>query len=190
MESGVSGLRAKVPSMGAYTHVLEYDGGELVTEMPRRVEPYEFANPLHRFNGESQWALMLASLPAGKSYADVLKAGDGWTNYLQAAGSGPDAITVEIRKPGGKQWGAKWVRYVVGHPHDGDAPIDVAIELPESTQMLARYEVFDADEAARLFSTYHQTGDIPAQYTLRPVEGYTTDGTIIDLRDGFPRRVE
>ena len=89
-------------------------------------------------------------------------------------------MTMEIRKRGGQDWGASWVRYVIGHPHRGPAVLDVAITLPRSTEMIARSEVFDADEAATLFDAYYQTGNVPAEYTLRPVEGYTEDDGYID----------
>ncbi|HUH72513.1 MAG TPA: hypothetical protein VLZ05_28940 [Mycobacterium sp.] len=171
-------------------YVLEYDGGVLVSEISIRRDISTFANPLRGFNGDDQWALSLAPLPPGQCYADVLEAGDYSTDYIQAAGSGPDAITVEIRKPRGRQWGTDWVRYVIGHPHNDDAPLDVAITLPASTQMVSRHEVFNADEAAQLFDIYYKSADIPPQHAPRPIEGYTTDGTIIDLRDGVPRRLE
>jgi hypothetical protein len=48
--------------------------------------------------------------------------------------------------------------------------------------MVSAAEVFAADEAAELFISYYRTGDIPPGYVLRPVEGYTRDGGLIDLR--------
>jgi hypothetical protein len=111
-------------------YVLKYDGSVLVSEISNRRDISAFANPLRRFNGDDQWALMLAPLPPGQSYPDVVEAGDWFTDYIQAAGSGPDAITVEIRKPGGRQWGADWVRYVVGHPHNDDAPSISRLRCP------------------------------------------------------------
>lgn len=95
-------------------------------------------------------------------------------------------MTVEIRKPGGAQWGAEWVRYTIGHPHDDDLPLDVAIPLPRGDEMISRAEVFDAEEAGKLFMSYHKTGDIPPGYVLRPVEGYTADGRHFDLPDAAP----
>ncbi len=92
-------------------------------------------------------------------------------------------ITVDIRKVGGSQWGAEWVRYVVGHPHTEPEPVEVAIALPHGPEMVSRSEVFTADEAADLFFTYYKTGDIPTTYALRPVEGFTKDGRNLDLRD-------
>lgn len=174
--------------MGHYTHLLKYDGDAQVVEMSKAYI-HDFANPLHRFNGQMPWALGLAPLPEGMEYADMVKAGVDSTEYLQAAGSSPETITVEIRKPDGQQWGVQWVRYVVGHRHEGDAPLDVPIKLPGSTQMVARCEVFNADEATELVWTYYETGDIPAGYSLRPIDGYTADGAIFDLRDGTPRMV-
>ena len=114
-------------------------------------------------------------------YDQAAAAGQDALEYLQAAGRA-DQLIVEIRKAGGSQWGADWVRYVVGHPHEGSAPLDVPITLPKSTEMISAPEVFEADEAAQLFYGYYQTGEIPAQYTLRPVQGFTRDGTVIDLR--------
>jgi len=172
----------------ARAHLLKYDGGAQIVEVSQAYV-HDFANPLHRFNGEIPWALGLAPLPDGMEYADMVKAGLDSTEYLQAAGKSPEAITVEIRKRGGQEWGVQWVRYVVGHPHQGDAPLDVPIKLPGSTQMVARYEVFNADEATELFDIYYKTGDIPTSYSLRPVDGYTVDGAIFDLRDGTPRMV-
>lgn len=74
------------------------------------------------------------------------------------------------------------MRYIVGHPHDGNPPADVPIALPRSTEMVSRAEVFDATDAAELFFNYYATGDIGTQYGLRPVEGWTADGTNVDLR--------
>lgn len=91
-------------------------------------------------------------------------------------------MVVEIRKPGGDQWGVGWVRYIVGHAHPGTSPLDVAITLPDTTEMISGSEVFDAEEAAQLFMSYYRTGDISPGYALRPVEGYTVDGGLVDLR--------
>jgi hypothetical protein len=176
--------------MGTYTHAVEYDGGAQVSEISDRRDISVFANPLHRFNGDIPWALMLAPLPPGMEYADVVAAGSGWTEYIQAAGSDPDTIMVEIRKPGGQQWGVEWVRYAIGRPHDPrDVPADVQVKLPLSSYLIRGYEVFGADEATDLFWTYFKTGDIPTHYSLRPIDGYTADGAIFDLRDGTPRMV-
>jgi hypothetical protein len=165
-----------------YTHVLEYDGGALVASLGGRVDIDEFAAPLRRFNGTSQFALTLWRLPDGMDYDDARRAGQDATEYLQAAGS-PDAITVEIRRTGGSEWGADWVRYVVGHANNEDEPLDVPVTLPHSTEMINRAEVFGPDEAADLFVRYYTTGDIPAEYALRPAEGFTRDGRNIDLRN-------
>jgi hypothetical protein len=44
-----------------------------------------------------------------------------------------------------------------------------------------RAEVFDAEKAAQLFMSYYRTGDVPPGYGLRPVEGYASDGQLVDL---------
>jgi hypothetical protein len=97
-------------------------------------------------------------------------AGPGADEYLQAAGSA-DKMVVEIRKPAGEQSGLEWVRFVVGHPHGDSPPRDESIALPDGTEKISRPELFEAQEAAELFMLYYQTGVIPAEYLLRPVEG-------------------
>jgi hypothetical protein len=164
--------------MGVPTHVMEYSGDTVAT-LGAGAGPLQFQGPLRALDGSDNWCLVLYALPPGKDYPDI--AGTATLEYIQAAGRA-DRMAVEIRKPGGQQWGVEWVRYVIGHPHEGNPPIDQAIELPQSTQMISRAEAFDAEEAARLFICYFKTGDIPADYVLRPEEGYTTDGKFVDLR--------
>jgi hypothetical protein len=163
--------------VGVPTHVMEYSG-RTVTTLSRGAGPLQFAGPLRRLDGTERWCLVLYALPAGKSYEDI--AGQGADEYLQAAGSA-DKMVVEIRKPAGQQWGVEWVRFVVGHPHGDSPPRDESITLPDTTEKISRPELFEAEEAAELFLSYYRTGDIPAGYVLRPVEGYTTDGQIVDL---------
>ncbi|MDO3312555.1 MULTISPECIES: hypothetical protein [Mycobacteroides] len=124
--------------MGAPTHVMIYSGRN-VAEMDGGAGPLQFLGPLGAFGQNDNWSLLLYVLPEGKEYKDV--ANEATTEYLQAAGHSASAIAIEIRKPGGAQWGAQWVRYVVGHPHDGDAPLDVAIQLPHGAEYVSRPEV-------------------------------------------------
>jgi hypothetical protein len=107
--------------MREYTHVLTYNGGVMMCEISSRRDVSRFSNSLHRFNGEDVWALGLTPLAPGRSFAQMLKAGALSTEYVQAAGL-PDAMTVEIGKPGGVEWGAQWVRYAVGHPDAATEP--------------------------------------------------------------------
>lgn len=168
--------------MTGYTHVVTYDGGVLVSEIAAGQDISTFWNPLHNFNGDDQWSLGLAPIPPGKTYSQMLKAGELSTRYLQAAGT-PDTMTLEIRKAGGRQWGVDWVRSTVGHLHSGTEPLDVPIHLAHGVKMISRSQVFGADEAAELFFSYYRTGDIPNEYVLQPIEGYRADGTTADLGD-------
>jgi hypothetical protein len=166
---------------------LESNGGALIVEMGNRAEIDEFAGPLRRFNGTDRFALTLWALPPGMNYDQARASRRDALEYIQAAGSA-DGLTVEIRTAGGSEWGADWVRYVVGHANSAELPtLDVAIELPHSTELIARHEVFGADEAADLFYGYYKVGGIPTSCTLRPVEGYASDGRSIDLRGEAPR---
>ena len=162
-----------------YTHVLEYDGGEMVDVISRYPDRNRFLAPLRRRNGEQRWALTLWPLPAGISYDEVKNL--PVTEFLQAAGTA-DALMVEIRKPGGAQWGCDWVRCFVGRSPT-PSPLDVPIRLPRATVMVSADEMFDADETADLFLAYQQTGDLPPGYALRPVECYRADGSIVAIAD-------
>jgi hypothetical protein len=165
--------------VAVYTHVREYGSGNVVS-FDSYAEIGEFARILRGFNGTDRFALLLWALAPGMDYERGVAAGLN-REYIQAVGRA-DAMTVEICKPGGAQWGVDWVRYVVGHPHGGDAALDVPIALPMSTEMRSRYEIFDADEAAQLFFSYYKTGDISPNYALRPEQGFTKDGGNVDLR--------
>lgn len=182
----MSGNEDKVPTMGTRrahtTHVLKYDGGLFTMEIGDGRDISLFRDTLRRFNGTKPWALTLIPLPDAMDYGEMLAAGQEATEYLQAGGSA-DAMTVQLRKRGGQQWGVEWVRYIVGRLHDGHPELDVAIKLPRSTEFISAPEAFGADEAAELFLSFYNTGDIPQHYALRPVEGWTAGGANVDLRE-------
>lgn len=168
----------RVLFMGVQTHVMEFSSGSASTKGGGSSR-LQFVSPLRRLNGAERWFLLLYPLPAGKRYEEVRN--EATEQYVQAAGSA-EAMVLDIRKPGGQQWGADWVRYIIGHQHEGNPPLDVPIELPRAAETISRPEVFEAEEAGDIFFTYYKTGDIPPGYVLRPVEGYTRDGNLIDLR--------
>ncbi|AQT82701.1 hypothetical protein B1R94_10210 [Mycolicibacterium litorale] len=171
----------------AFTHVVKSNGGELVSQIGRTVTRERFAAPLRRRDGQVRWGFGLFPLPPDRTYDDMLASGEEFTEYLQAGGSA-DALTIELRKAGGAEVGCEWVRYVVGHPHIESLPLDTEITLGTSTLYVNAAEVFDAEEAADIFLSYHQSGAIPETYSLRPVEGYRRDGSRVDLGDN--RRVQ
>jgi hypothetical protein len=78
-------------------------------EISNRRDIAVLSNTLNRFNGTKPWGLLLTAVPEGQTVDDM---GDA-TEYLQAGGSA-DAMTLQIRKPGGQTWGCEWVRYTVG----------------------------------------------------------------------------
>ena len=165
--------------MGIPTHVMEYSGGSAAT-MGSGSGSLQFLGPLRAFGTDDNWFVTFYVLPPGKSYEEIRHVGN--PEYIQAAGDA-EAMMLDIRKAGGRQWGADWVRYFIGRPHEGDLPLDVPIQLPKGTEYVSAPEVFEADEAAEILMAYYRTGDIPPDYVLRPVEGYTVGGELIDLRE-------
>lgn len=164
--------------MGIPTHVMEFSSGR-ATVKDGGSGRLQFVSPLRQLDGTERWFITFYALPAGKSYEEVRH--DDTPEYIQAGGRA-DKMMLDIRKPGGAQWGADLVRYIIGHAHSGNPPIDVPIELPRGAEFVSAPEVFDAEEAGEIFFTYYKTGDVPPGYVLRPVEGYTADGQNIDLR--------
>jgi hypothetical protein len=132
---------------------------------------------LRSMDGSDPWAIVLSTRPPAGAPADF-----STSLYLQAAGTA-EAMEIEFCQPGGADIGAVAVRSVVGRPHNGHADLDVDIVLPRSVQTISRHEVFTADEAAKMFEKFYRTDTIGNGYTLRPVEGYTADGSYIDLRE-------
>lgn len=164
--------------MGVPTHVMEFSSG-WATTMGNGSGPLQFVGPLRQLNGTERWFITFYALPPGRSYEEIRH--EGTEEYIQAGGSA-EAMMLDIRKPGGQQWGAASVRYFIGHPHEGNLPLDVPIELPRGPEFVSAAEVFEAEEAADIFISYYKTGDIPPGYVLRPEEGYTGGGDLIDLR--------
>ena len=166
--------------MGVPTHVMEYTSGSALA-MDGGAGWLQFFGPLNMLGKKGNWYVVFFALPEGISYDEMRTKKIGATEYVQAAGTA-EKMAVEIRKLGGEQWGAKWVRYGIGHPHDGLAPVDVPLELPNGTEFISAPEVFAAEEAAQVFMSYYNAGAIPDEYVLRPIEGYDVDGRLIDLR--------
>jgi hypothetical protein len=132
-----------------------------------------FRDDLNEFDGHDTWAMILGTRPSPGSEQD-----EAGVRFLQAAGTA-DAMTVEIREPGGRRWGAVSVRSKVGLPGGVRAGQDAAIELPHGTEIVGAAEVFTAEQAADLFEAYYETGTIPAGYPRRPVEGFAADGGFV-----------
>lgn len=164
--------------MGVQTHVMEFSSGG-ASSKGGGSSRLQFVSPLRRLNGAERWFVLLYPLPPGKSYLDVRN--EATEQFIQAAGTA-EAMMLDIRKPGGQQWGAESVRYFIGHSHDRKLTLDVPIGLPRGPEFVSAAEVFEAEEAGDIVFTYYKTGDIPPGYVLRPVEGYTAGGDLIDLR--------
>jgi hypothetical protein len=166
----------------AFTHVLKFDGGQMVSQIGPRTDRQRFAAPLRRQDGIKRWGIGLFPLPDGMSYDDMLSGGREFTEYMQAGGKA-EALTVEIRTRGGQRWRCDWVRYIIGHRDDRDLPLDVEVPMPHGVVVVSAAEVLDAEEVADILLSYHQSGDIPSGYVLRPVEGYRADGSAVEIID-------
>ncbi|MCV7269452.1 hypothetical protein [Mycolicibacterium doricum] len=160
--------------------MLKYNGGTFSVEIGPRREISTFRRPLSCMNGQQPWALTLMPLPEGADYDELLALSWQTDKFLQAGGSA-DAMTLEIRRPGGQEVGVESIWGVVGHQHDTKMRRDVAINVPSRPQMITEAEVFAADEAAHLFYAYYTTGNIPREYAVRPIGGWTANGEWVDL---------
>jgi len=73
------------------------------------------------------------------------------------------------------------VRSVVGHAAHDAASAPVRIEFSEWSVTVGAHEVFAADEAAVLFTSFYRTGRSPEGYVLRPDVGYTSEFDEVEL---------
>ena len=140
--------------------------------LSRLRHPGRFATTLAQLDGTDMWAVILTIRPTAGAPTDAAA-----VRYLQAAGSA-DAMVVEIRQPGGEDWGAVSVRCVIGAaglPGRAAGP-DVEIRLPRSVEHLGRDEVFTTGEATVIFEHYYRTERIPEHHTLRCIEGWDARG--------------
>lgn len=171
-------IPVRVNSVGIQTHVMEFSSGRASTkDGGSRI--LQFVSPLRQLDGVERWFITFYALPEGKDYEEVRDAGT--PEYLQAGGRA-DKMMLDIRKLGGQQWGAESVRYIIGHPGGQGQPLDVAIDMPKGPEYVSAAEVFEAEEAGEIFFAYYKTGGIPPGYVLRPVEGYSASGDLIDMR--------
>ncbi|MCP9274390.1 hypothetical protein [Mycolicibacterium arenosum] len=116
--------------MGVPTHVMQFSsGGAAVKDGGSSL--LQFVSPLRQLDGAERWFITFYALPEGRSFEEVR--GQATEQFLQAAGRS-DAMTVEIRKLAAGQSRVGWVRYTVGHEHDGTLPLDVAIPLPTTSR--------------------------------------------------------
>lgn len=164
--------------MGVATHVMEFSSGWASTKGAGQGR-LQFVGPLRQLDGADRWFVTFYALPPGSRYEDIRH--EETQEYIQAGGRAA-AMMLDIRKRGGSQWGAEFVRYVIGHAHDGSPRLDIPIELPRGAEYVSAPEVFEAEEAADIFIHYYRTGEIPDGYVLRPVEGYAA-GRIVATPD-------
>ena len=154
MDSAITTPRSPAgeePSTSPHTHVTESNGGALIAESSY-ADVDRFAAPLRCFNGNDPFALTLWPLPAGTDYDQARAAGTDALEFIQAAGRA-DALTVELRKAGGSQWGADWALHVVGRPHSAPAALDVPIDCRTAPKWSLPHEVSGKDPAGNLFHT-------------------------------------
>ncbi|MBZ2196567.1 hypothetical protein [Occultella gossypii] len=147
------------------------------TDLAREHHPGRIGHHLSSLDGSNPWAVVLAAHPPTGAPDD-----HSTSLYMQAAGTA-EAMVLEFCHPGGAELGAVSVRSVVGRPNTDQDLSEVEIVLPRSTERIGPHEVFTADEAAELFELFYRTDTIADGYTLRPVEGYTPNGSSFDPHD-------
>ena len=123
---------------------------------------HDFTKMLQRLDGNELYSLILWKLPPGKSLDEAAPKRNA-TEYIQSAGSA-DRMTVEVRRKNG----AGVEHFVVGRPNGGNTGKRETIHWDSAETVVAPNEVFDATEAAELFTSYHRTGWVPSNYVLRP----------------------
>lgn len=124
----------------------------------------ELKGLLSRLDGVERYSLILWALPEGK-YLDETSPADDAREYLQCAGKA-ERLVVEIRRI----VDGKPQQYVIGRPAGStSSEADEEVHWSNFMTLVHENEVFDAIEAADLFASYYETGEVPAQYVERPL---------------------
>jgi hypothetical protein len=125
----------------------------------------EIHDLLHRLDGTDRYSMILWGLPPGKDLDQVLPDKEA-REYIQSAGSA-DRMTVEIRRivDGVPE------QLVVGRSIDS-AQTEPSIDVPWNgyTNTVRANEVFHAGEAAKLFQSYYESGQLPPGYSVRKID--------------------
>lgn len=130
-----------------------------------------FLRPMRKFDGHHRYSLCLSRLPKPMPASEIpasVSAGPG-SDYLHCMGSA-DALVLELHTTVDGQPR----RYTVGGQDSyraGDPELAIVIQHGEHILEVHPDEIFTADEAAEIFTTYYRTGDIPAELGLREQGG-------------------
>jgi hypothetical protein len=125
-----------------------------------------FLRPLRRLDGYHSYAVNLTRLPSPIPAADItttISSAPG-TNYVECTGSA-DVLAIELRTT----IGGTPRRYLLGLP--GTRVGSPGVDIPNGPGVLRVHpdEVFDAEHAAEIFTTYFCTADIPPGFQLREI---------------------
>ena len=123
---------------------------------------------LGRLDGGDVFSFVLFYVPDDAGWPD----GPGFSvdeyekEYLQSAGTA-DAMVVECRRLEGD---GMYHQYALGRPTLAPSGPEVEIKWEQNSMTVTVNEVFDADEAARIYTHYFQHRIIPDNYTLRELD--------------------
>ena len=123
----------------------------------------ELRTLLGRLNGDDRYSLILCKLPDGE-HLDEMSPGDEALQYIQSAGSATRLVVEVSRLEDGER-----ASFLIGRPvAAGSSDPEEEVRWSNFVAVVHRSEVFDADEAATLFSSYYCTGSVPSEYVQTP----------------------
>lgn len=133
-----------------------------------RPVPDQIRRDLGQLDGGEDFAYLLYFVPDDAGWPDAPEYDESKfvDNFMQSAGSA-EAMSIEIKR---LESDGEYRQYAVGRPEDDPAAPDVMIPFAENTLLVRPSEVFDADEAARIYYHYFQTNTVPDGLTLRELD--------------------
>jgi hypothetical protein len=140
------------------------------TTLSNSFRPYDeqIRRELGMLDNDEIFAYILYFLPDGLDWQDEPEDENGVPyhgQYLQAGGTA-ERMGVELRRAEDGQLRF----YVVGRAHDLDEPLSEILDVQNAHEPRHSSELFDADEAARIFFHYFQYRTVPDGYTLRLID--------------------
>ncbi|PZE25667.1 MULTISPECIES: hypothetical protein [unclassified Curtobacterium] len=145
--------------------------GRSTTTLSNSFRPYDeqIRRELGLLDNDRRFAYVLYYLPDGLRWQDRPKDDNGVEyedQYLQAGGTA-ERMGVELRRA---EADGQLRFYVVGRQHDLSEPLTETLDVQSAHEPRHPAELFDADEAARIFHHYFRHRTVPDEYTLRLID--------------------
>ncbi|TIC86714.1 hypothetical protein E8D34_10720 [Nocardioides sp. GY 10113] len=145
-------------------------GGRSSMELTDSFRSYEqqLRHGIGLLDGGERSSYLLFHVPDDAGWPDApgFNVGDYDGDYLQCAGTA-GAMVIEVRR---LEADGRHHQYALGRPTSATSAPSVEVDLGGVSLMVSANEVFDADEAVRIFLHYFESRSVPDTCALRELD--------------------